>query len=71
MPLDTKLIPLTQWQDHHPYPSTAGLRWLVFNEKTNGFHKAVKRIGRRVLIDEQAYFEWVENLQDTEVLHGK
>lgn len=61
------LIPVTQWQAKEGYPSTAGLRWLIFNEKTNNFHKCVRRIGRRVLIDRAAFYEWVkeENMQIT------
>jgi hypothetical protein len=54
-----KLIPVTHWPDHHDYPSVGGLRHLIFHADTNGFHKCVRRIGRRVLIDERSYFEWV------------
>ena len=57
------LIPVPKWPEHHNYPSVSGMRWLIFHEKTNGFHKVVKRVGRRVLIDEAAYFEWVEAQQ--------
>ena len=60
-----RLIPLTEWGDYHPYPPVGGLRHLVFYAKTNGFHKVVKRVGRRVLIDEQAFFVWVDE-QNTE-----
>lgn len=55
-----RLIPLTRWNEYHPWPPLGGLRHLVFHEKTNGFNKVVRRIGSRVLIDEDAYFEWVE-----------
>ena len=40
--------------------ATGGLRHLVFHADRNGFDKVVKRAGRRVLIDEEAFFEWVE-----------
>lgn len=56
----TKLIPLTQWPEHHLYPNIAGLRYLVFNADKNGFASCIKRIGKRVLIDEAAFFAWVE-----------
>ena len=55
------LIPVTQWESKENYPSTAGLRWLIFNEKQNGFDKVVRRIGRRVLISRSAFYEWVES----------
>ncbi len=56
-----KLIPLTQWNEHHSYPPIGTLRWLVFHEKSNGFNAVVRRIGKRVLIDEEAFFKWVED----------
>lgn len=59
-----KLIPVTEWPIHHGWPSEAGLRWLVFNEHRNGFSKCVRRVGRRVLIDEAAFFQWVEDQND-------
>jgi hypothetical protein len=34
---------------------------MVFNAHQTGFDKCVIRIGRRVLIDEQAFFEWARN----------
>jgi hypothetical protein len=58
-----RLIPLLEWNNHHPWPPTGGLRHLVFNAKTNGFEKVVKRIGRRILIDEKAFFKWIDEQQ--------
>lgn len=55
-----RLIPLTKWNDYHPDPSVKALRMLVFHKDTNGFDKVVERRGHRVLINEQAYFEWQE-----------
>lgn len=54
------LIPLTEWNTHHAWPPIGGLRHLVFHAKSNGFDQAIRRVGRRVLIDEDAFFEWVE-----------
>lgn len=59
--LKTRLIPLTKWQEHHSYPPIGGLRHLVFHSKTNGFDKVIKRVGSRILIDENAFFQWVES----------
>ena len=55
-----RLIPVTEWNKHHTWPPLGGLRHLVFHEATNGFARVVKRVGRRVLIDERAFFEWVD-----------
>ena len=54
----SKLIPVTDWSEHHPWPPTGGLRHLIFFASTNGFDKVIRRIGRRVLIDEAAFFLW-------------
>ncbi len=60
----TRLIPVPRWNDFHAWPPIGGLRHLIFNAKINGFHKVVKRCGRRVLIDEKAFFAWVESNND-------
>ena len=57
----TKLIPATNWNEHHPWPPIGGLRHLIFFADTNGFNKVIRRIGRRVLIDEAAFFDWVNS----------
>lgn len=59
-PATPRLITVTQWPQLHPWPSVAGLRWLIFNASRNGFDSVVKRVGRRVLIDEAAFFAWVD-----------
>ena len=61
---NTRLIPVTRWNDHHDWPPQGGLRHLIFNEKSNGFDAVVRRVGRRVLIDEAAFFEWVSSIHD-------
>ena len=58
--LKTRLIPLTDWPKHHAWPPLGGLRHLVFHAKNNGFDRVIKRISRRILIDEAAFFRWVE-----------
>ena len=64
---------IKQFARQHPAFSESGLRNLVFmaekrhtNKGTtlgNGLGAALVRIGRRVLIDEQKFFEWVESQQ--------
>ena len=57
---NNRLIPVTRWNDHHEWPPIGGLRHLIFYAKANGFDAVVRRVGRRVLIDEAAFFRWVE-----------
>ena len=56
----SRLLPVTLWNKYHAWPPIGGLRYLIFHAKKNGFSHAVRRVGRRVLIDEAAFFEWVE-----------
>jgi hypothetical protein len=60
-----KLIPVTSWNNHHPWPPIGGIRHLIFFAKINGFNKVIRRVGRRVLIDEAAFFAWVEQQGDS------
>jgi len=55
-----RLIPVPEWNQHHSWPPQGGLRHLIFNEKTNGFASAFKRVGRRVLVDEREFFAIVD-----------
>ena len=56
-----RLIPVTKWNEYHPWPPIGGLRYLIFHEKTNGFDSVTIRIGRTVLIDEEAFFAWARS----------
>lgn len=38
----------------------SSIRWLIFNEKTNGFSDCVRRLGKKVLIDLDAFEEWID-----------
>ncbi|MBL6987490.1 MAG: hypothetical protein ISR72_10740 [Methylobacter sp.] len=55
-----RLIPVPEWNQHHSWPPQGGLRHLIFNAQINGFAKAFKRVGRRVLVDEREFFAIVE-----------
>lgn len=55
----TRLIPLSEWPKYHVWPPLGGLRHLVFHGEKNGFNEVIRRVGRRILIDEKAFFEWI------------
>ncbi len=61
---ERRLIPLSKWNEYHDYPSVSGLRHLVFFAKDNGFDIVLKRIGKRIYIDEQAFFSWVDKSKE-------
>jgi len=56
----SRLIPVPKWNEFHAWPPQGGLRHLIFNEKTNGFASAFKRVGKRVLVDEAEFFACIE-----------
>ena len=41
--------------------AVGGLRSLIFLQP-NGFEKVVRRVGRKVLLHERLFFEWVEDI---------
>ena len=59
-----RLIPVTEWNEHHSWPPIGGLRHLIFHASTNGFQKSFKRVGKRILIDEDVFFECIANLNE-------
>lgn len=62
-----------QFSDNHPAWSQAALRNLIFNSKPrqsskgeipgNGLAPAIVRVGGKVLIDVDRFFEWIEEQQ--------
>lgn len=54
-----RLIPLTKWPEFHPEGPTVGaLRHYVFYSERFNFSEVVKRLGKRLYIDEAAYYRW-------------
>lgn len=44
---------------HYPAFTESSIRWLIFNENTNGFNCCVRRVGRKVLIDLNEFELWI------------
>lgn len=55
----TRFIPLSRFDQYHPWPSVQALRWMRFHGKKNGFNQCVLKVGKRILIDEVKFFEWL------------
>jgi len=45
----------------HPYLTESAIRWMLFNRKTNGLSAAVTKLGKKILIDEEKFKEWVNS----------
>jgi len=37
------------------------IRWLIFNSSENGFTHCIRRVGRKILIDLDAFEEYLDN----------
>jgi hypothetical protein len=57
-----KYLTVNQFRANHQAFTLGCLRALIFNEHSNGLAQsgAIVRIGRKVLIDEAKFFEWVQ-----------
>ncbi len=53
-------LPVKAFAAKHPSWPESSLRWLIFNRETNGFKSVFRKLGKRVLIDEAAFFEKVD-----------
>ena len=51
--------------DQNPAITEGGLRWLIFRADQNGLAEAIVRVGRRVLIDVEAFNRWLEQGRDS------
>ena len=56
------LLTVKQLAEKPPAFPQGGIRWQLFNEKQNGLAEsgAIIRVGRKVLIDEDRYFGWLD-----------
>lgn len=61
-PQSNNLFTVKQFAQQKGFISEAGLRYLIFHADKNGFNKVIKRIGRKVLIDYNAFEEWLEDI---------
>ena len=57
----TVYLTVNQFCEKHTAFTLGGMRGLIFNEHQNGINKAgaVIRLGRKVLIDEAKFFNWI------------
>jgi len=74
VPQPRTLLTVRQFSDKHPAFTQGAIRNLIFlseNRKTskgtiegNGLNVALVRIGRKVLIDEEKFFQWINEQQE-------
>jgi len=54
-----RLATVKQTASLYPAFTQSSIRWLIFNENSNGFCQVIRRIGRKVLIDLDSFENWV------------
>jgi hypothetical protein len=47
--------------EKYSFVTSSSIRWYIFHGAQNGFNKCIRRLGRKILIDEQAFFAWVDS----------
>lgn len=58
-PQRQRLIPLTKWNLYHEWPTVAALRSMGYASYRTGADYFIRKAGRRTLICEKSFFEWV------------
>jgi len=61
-----KLFTVKQFAERNPFITESGLRFQIFNGKSNGLESsgALIRLGGKILIDENKYlFGWIDGQQ--------
>jgi hypothetical protein len=64
MPSPLETLTFRQAAERYPAFSESALRWLRFNGCENGFDACVIKLGRRVLLDTEAFERWLETHRD-------
>lgn len=62
----SRIIPLSEWNKYHTYPTKGSLYQFHFERETNGFDYCVEhggKNGKRILINEDKFWEWHKNRQ--------
>lgn len=57
-----KILTVSQFAERCPAFTESALRWVIFNRHKNGLAEsgAILRNGRRILIDADKFFAWLE-----------
>jgi hypothetical protein len=50
-----------QTAEKHPAFTQNSLRWIIFNSKFNGATRFILKVGRKILIDDDGFIEWINS----------
>lgn len=54
-----KFCTVRQLANYYPAFTEGSIRWLIFNEMSNGFNQCIRRLGRKILIDLDQFELWI------------
>ena len=54
------LLTVKQFSQKHTAFPEGGMRHRIFHAEKNGFSRCIRRVGSKVLIDENEFFKWIE-----------
>lgn len=57
---ERSVLTVSQLAKKHPAFREGGIRHWIFHGEKNGFKNVLRRIGRKILIDEQLFFDWLD-----------
>lgn len=55
-----RFVTVRQLANAPGWPSESALRALIFHADSNGLAPAIRRVGRRVLVDVEVFWRWVD-----------
>jgi hypothetical protein len=64
--IQRRLRTVRQFCAENPVFSPGGIRWLLFHRRENGLDRAVVRCGRRIFIDVDRFFAWLDEQNETD-----
>lgn len=64
LPHGKRYLTIRQTAQAYPAMTESALRWLRFNGNVNGFNRCVLAVGRKLLIDAEAFERWLEGHRD-------
>ena len=54
-----EFMSVKQLAQRYPFKTVAGWRWTMFNADQNGFQKAIRKVGGRVVLLDSEVTSWI------------
>ena len=55
-----RLFTVRQFSAKYPAFPEGGLRHMIFQAEAIGFDKVIRRVGRKILLCENSFFQWID-----------